>query len=323
VALFDAMRKKQREGRPLTHEEQRAAVGGAIVTHSDPMLTPPKLVRKTTFDPNGGSGTGESPNGPVFAGPDEIVTVHRPDGKVVRVPKPVADLASDPNPTTCVEPEEFDRIAAGAAAGPPRAEGRIGETMPYGEHDVTHVCFADGTITVESTTLPGPAERAERDARYKALGVALALYRRVLLMVKAALKQLYLVRHDRVLVDEKIEVMRLALCGLPKGWNVIPGTIFGGAFRDALLEIEEALKSISFSPPENVFLHLGRIKEALDLLPKGWEVEPSERPADGAAVAEPLPDQRRPHPDKTASPMGGVPGYDAEGVLTDPSYRGT
>ena len=40
-------------------------------------------------------------------------------------------------------------------------------------------------------------------------------------------------------------------------------------------------------------------------------------------TAPPTPGPERSYPDKPRSPLGGVPGYDENGVLTDPSYKGT
>ena len=245
VALFDAMRKKQREGKMLTRDEQRAAVGGAIVTHSDPMLTPPMLVRKTPFDPNGGSGVGEYQ--PLHPGRDDVAA----------------------------SKAELDRV--------------------------------------------------------------LTVYRAVLLIVKAAFAEACHARHDREAVDKQIEVMEVALASLPAGWS-LPDNPVGGALRDALCDVKTALGSIAFSPPEGMPLHLGRIREALHLLPKGWDdADPSPSAMHAAGIgrlppADP-PDARPEPPVADLLPLAakppappwhdGPPGYDAEGRLTDPTYKGT
>jgi hypothetical protein len=337
VALFDAMRKKQREGKMLTRDEERAAVGGAIVTHSDPMLTPPTLVRKTPFDPNGGSGVGEYQS--LHPGGDDFAA------QVMAFMEQLKDKFRAGGPVTPEEQKVLRHLDFCAREATTRDECVAGRIAAHatGPTEYVKVTAPDGRDVV----VPKPVADLAAESDSKAtLDRVLTVYRAVLLIVRDAFAEACHARHDRDAVDEQLDVMRRELASLPDGWDS-PNAPIGGALRDALCDVKTALSSIAFSPPEGMPLHLGRIREALHLLPKGWDTEasgsvmpadqthivlteaamhaagiepPDARPATPVAGSLPTPDK----PVKNMEPWSdGVPGYDAEGRLLDPSYKGT
>jgi hypothetical protein len=149
------------------------------------------------------------------------------------------------------------------------AAARAAEEEEFVEHD-TGVLRAAGLL--EPTAPPYPNHGETLDA-------ALAPYHHALLVVESAI--INVPTASRGAVEERIDLMRKAIEGLPSGWNT-PDSMVGGVYRHPLLDIRSTLGSLAFAPPEGVRYNLveglARIRDALDGLPKGWSSTPYAHP---------------------------------------------